>query len=125
MVQPLIQFKDVFKKFGDSRVLQGVSLCIYRGEITTIIGKSGEGKSVLLKHMIGLMHPDAGEIVLDGRPLSKMKLSEIDKLRGKFSYVFQDAALFDSRCDTRGRASSTHGSRRAPKSLGSGRWAAR
>ena len=96
MAQPLIQFKDVFKKFGDSRVLRGVSLCIYPGEITTIIGKSGEGKSVLLKHMIGLMHPDAGEIVLDGRPLSKMKLSEIDKLRGKFSYVFQDTALFDS-----------------------------
>lgn len=77
-------------------MLQGVSLCIYHGEITTIIGKSGEGKSVLLKHMIGLMHPDAGEIVLDGRPLSKMKLSQIDNLREKFSYVFQDAALFDS-----------------------------
>ena len=96
MAQPLIQFKDVFKKFGDSRVLRGVSLCIYQGEITTIIGKSGEGKSVLLKHMIGLMHPDAGEIILDGRFLSKMKRSEIDKLRGKFSYVFQDTALFDS-----------------------------
>ena len=63
MAQPLIQFNDVFKKFGDSGVLQGVSLCIYQGEITTIIGKSGEGKSVLLKHMIGLIHPDAGEIV--------------------------------------------------------------
>ena len=96
MAQPLIQFKDVFKKFGDSWVLRGVSLCIYQGEITTIIGKSGEGKSVQLKHMIGLMHPDAGEIVIDGRPLSKMKLSEIGKLRGKFSYVFQDTALFDS-----------------------------
>ena len=96
MAQPLIQFNDVFKKFGDSRVLRGVSLCIYQGEITTIIGKSGEGKSVLLKHMIGLMHPDAGDIVLDGRPISKMKLPEIDRLRGKFSYVFQDTALFDS-----------------------------
>ena len=96
MVQPLIQFKDVFKQFGDSQELRGVNLCIYQGEITTIIGKSGEGKSVLLKHMIGLMHPDAGEIVIDGRPLSNMKLSEIDKLREKFSYVFQDAALFDA-----------------------------
>jgi phospholipid/cholesterol/gamma-HCH transport system ATP-binding protein len=96
MTQPLIQFKDVSKKFGAMQVLQGVSLCIYQGEITAIIGKSGEGKSVLLKHMIGLMHPDAGEIVLDGRPLSKMKFSEVDKLREKFSYVFQDAALFDS-----------------------------
>jgi len=96
MAQPLIQFKDVFKKFGDGRVLRGVNLCIYQGEITTIIGKSGEGKSVLLKHMIGLIHPDAGEIILDGQFLSKMKSSEIDKLRGKFSYVFQDTALFDS-----------------------------
>jgi len=96
MAQTLIQFKDVFKKFGVIQVLTGVSLCIYQGEIATIIGKSGEGKSVLLKHMIGLMHPDAGEIILDGRSLSKMTLSEIDKFRGKFSYVFQDTALFDS-----------------------------
>ena len=96
MGQPLIQFKDVFKKFGDNRVLRGVSLCTYQGQVTTIIGKSGEGKSVLLKHMIGLMHPDAGEIFLDGRPLSKMKPCEMDKLREKFSYVFQDTALFDS-----------------------------
>jgi len=96
MARPLIQFNDVFKKLGDNQVLRGVTLCIYQGEITTIIGKSGEGKSVLLKHMIGLMHSDTGAIVVDGRPLSKMKLSEIDKLREKFSYVFQDAALFDS-----------------------------
>jgi phospholipid/cholesterol/gamma-HCH transport system ATP-binding protein len=89
MSQPLIQFKNIFKKFGALRVLEGVSLCIYQGEITAIIGKSGEGKSVLLKHMIGLMHPDAGEIVLDGRPISKLKPSEMDKLRGKFSYVFR------------------------------------
>jgi phospholipid/cholesterol/gamma-HCH transport system ATP-binding protein len=64
--------------------------------VTAIIGKSGVGKSVLLKHIIGLMQPDSGEIFLYGRPLSKMKHSEIDRLREKFSYVFQDAALFDS-----------------------------
>ena len=96
MKQPLIRFENVFKKFGANQVLQGVNLSIYQGEVATIIGKSGVGKSVLLKHIIGLLYPDAGEIFLYGRPLSKMKMTEIDKLREKFSYVFQDAALFDA-----------------------------
>ena len=96
MKQTLIQFNNVYKKFGVNQVLQGVNLNIHRGEITTIIGKSGVGKSVLLKLIIGLLYPDAGEIFLYGRPLSKLKKAEIDKLREKFSYVFQDAALFDS-----------------------------
>jgi len=96
MKQPLIQFDNVCKGFDTLRVLRGVSLSIFQGEVTTIIGKSGGGKSVLLKHMIGLMLPDAGEIYFNGRPLSKMKKSEINRLREKFSYVFQDAALFDS-----------------------------
>jgi phospholipid/cholesterol/gamma-HCH transport system ATP-binding protein len=96
MRQPLIQFDKVSKTLGTNQILKEVSLCIYEGEVTVIIGKSGVGKSVLLKHIIGLMQPDSGEIFLFGRPLSKMKTPEIDKLRGKFSYVFQDAALFDS-----------------------------
>ncbi|MGD8764350.1 MAG: ATP-binding cassette domain-containing protein [Desulfobacteraceae bacterium] len=96
MKQPLIQFNNVCKKFDTLQVLRGVSLSISQGEVTTIIGKSGGGKSVLLKHMIGLMIPDAGEIFFNGRPLSKMKRSEINRLWEKFSYVFQDAALFDS-----------------------------
>jgi phospholipid/cholesterol/gamma-HCH transport system ATP-binding protein len=94
--QTLIKFDNVYKKLGDNQILQGVNLSIYHGEVTTIIGKSGVGKSVLLKHIIGLMQPDSGEIFFYGRPLSKMKNPEIDKLREKFSYVFQDAALFDS-----------------------------
>jgi phospholipid/cholesterol/gamma-HCH transport system ATP-binding protein len=96
MKQPLIQFDNVHKQFDAYHVLRGVSLSIFQGEVTTIIGKSGVGKSVLLKHMIGLMLPDAGEIFFYGRPLSKMKKSETDRLLEKFSYVFQDAALFDS-----------------------------
>ena len=60
------------------------------------MGKSGTGKSVLLKHVIGLMQPDAGEILLYGQPISKMRPRQIDRLRARFSYVFQDAALFDS-----------------------------
>ncbi len=96
MKNTLIKFDNVFKRFGDSQVLRGVNLSLYQGEVTTIIGKSGVGKSVLLKNIIGLIYPDAGEIFLYGQPLSKMKMGEINKLRGKFSYVFQDTALFDS-----------------------------
>jgi len=96
MRQPLIQFDKVSKMLGTNQILKEVSLSIYKGEVTAIIGKSGVGKSVLLKHIIGLLQPDSGEIFLFGRPLSKMKNPEIDKLREKFSYVFQDAALFDS-----------------------------
>jgi phospholipid/cholesterol/gamma-HCH transport system ATP-binding protein len=95
MKQPLIQFDNVCKRFDTLPVLQGVSLSIFQGEVTTIIGKSGEGKSVLLKHMIGLMLPDAGEIFFNGQPLSKMNRSEINRLWEKFSYVFQEGALFD------------------------------
>ena len=94
--RPIIQFYNVFKKFGTNRVLRGVSLRIFKGQVTTIIGKSGTGKSVLLKHIIGLLQPDAGEILLYRQPISKMKSRQINRLRAKFSYVFQDAALFDS-----------------------------
>ena len=96
MERPIIQFYHVFKKFGTNPVLRGVSLRIFQGQVTTIIGKSGTGKSVLLKHIIGLMQPDSGEILLYGQSVSKMKRRQIDRLRAKFSYVFQDAALFDS-----------------------------
>ena len=93
---PLVQFKNVFKWFGTNQVLKGVNLSIFKGEITTIIGKSGIGKTVLLKHIIGLLEPDSGEIWLQGRPLSIMKKSEKSRLWKKFSYMFQDGALFDS-----------------------------
>ncbi|UCG14936.1 MAG: ATP-binding cassette domain-containing protein [Deltaproteobacteria bacterium] len=96
MNQPLIQFSNVFKSFGANRVLRGADLSIFRGEITTIIGKSGAGKSVLLKHIIGLMEPDSGEIIINGQAVSKLKKAEMEVLREKFSYVFQDSALFDS-----------------------------
>jgi len=96
MNQPLIQFDNVYKRFGANQVLNGVNLSIYQGEITTIIGMSGMGKSVLLKHIIGLLKPDSGRILYQGRPLYEMKRADIDKLKARFSYVFQDTALFDS-----------------------------
>jgi phospholipid/cholesterol/gamma-HCH transport system ATP-binding protein len=96
MEQPLIQFENVSKSFGTNQVLKGVNLSIYRGEITTVIGKSGEGKSVLLKHIIGLEKPDSGTINFDGKTLFARKRQERRKLRERFSYMFQDSALFDS-----------------------------
>jgi len=95
MNQPLIEFKDAAKQFGRQSVLSGVNLSIYSGEITTIIGKSGVGKSVLLKHMIGLMEPDKGQVLFNGRPLNGLKTIERKAVMRKFSYMFQEAALFD------------------------------
>lgn len=94
--QPLIQFRDVFKAFGTKSVLNGVNLSIYKGEVTTIIGKSGGGKSVLLKHIIGLADPDSGTMLFEGRPFSEMKRDEKKTVKRKFSYMFQGTALFDS-----------------------------
>jgi len=96
MTEPLIQFNQVFKRFGDNAVLKGVDLSIYQGQVTTIIGKSGIGKSVLLKHIIGLLEPDAGEILFQGQAIDAMTAAERKALKMKFSYMFQGNALFDS-----------------------------
>jgi phospholipid/cholesterol/gamma-HCH transport system ATP-binding protein len=96
MAEPLIQFNRVFKRFGDNAVLKGVELSIYQGQVTTIIGKSGIGKSVLLKHIIGLLEPDEGEILFQGQAIDAMTAAERRALRMKFSYMFQGNALFDS-----------------------------
>jgi len=95
MDHPLIQFKNTVKRFGDNFVLDGINLCIYRGEITSIIGKSGTGKSVLLKHIIGLIEPGSGQVVFEGKPISRMNNSARKAFKQKFSYMFQDTALFD------------------------------
>ena len=96
MSQPLIQFADVHKRFGSSVILDGADLSIFKGEITAIIGKSGTGKSVLLKHIIGLLEPDAGKVLFDGRSLYELKNRQRKALKRKFSYMFQGTALFDS-----------------------------
>jgi len=96
METPLIQFQNVTKRFGDRTVLEHINLEIYEGQITTIIGLSGSGKSVLLKHIIGLIKPDEGTILLRGQPLNTMKKKEMVASRAKISYMFQSNALFDS-----------------------------
>jgi phospholipid/cholesterol/gamma-HCH transport system ATP-binding protein len=93
---PLIEFKDVTKRFGDRSILSGVNLKIYDGEVTTIIGKSGAGKSVLLKHIIGLLRPDEGSILFRGKPIDEMPRAEWNAYLGQISYMFQNNALFDS-----------------------------
>jgi phospholipid/cholesterol/gamma-HCH transport system ATP-binding protein len=92
----MIEIKNIKKSFDDNKVLQGVNLTINKGETLVIIGQSGCGKSVLLKHIIGLMTPDEGEVLIEGANLAKMKMKELYKLRAKFGFLFQGAALFDS-----------------------------
>jgi len=96
MEPPLIEFKEVTKRFGARTVLDRVNLQIYEGQVTTIIGLSGSGKSVLLKHIIGLLKPDEGTILFKGKPLTAMKKKEKAASLAQISYMFQDNALFDS-----------------------------
>ena len=96
METPLIEFKNVTKRFGEKTVLDKVNLKIYENQITTIIGKSGSGKSVLLKHIIGLLKPDEGTVIFQGKPVNKMKKSEWKACRSQIAYLFQNNALLDS-----------------------------
>lgn len=95
MDQPLIQLIGVNKKFGSNTVLHDANLSIYKGEVTTIIGKSGVGKSVLLKLIIGLMDPDSGRILFNGTSLAEISKTEKKGFKKKISYMFQGSALFD------------------------------
>ncbi|MDI6725420.1 MAG: ATP-binding cassette domain-containing protein [Smithellaceae bacterium] len=96
MDTPLIEFRGVTKRFGDRTILDHINLQIYEGQITTIIGLSGSGKSVLLKHIIGLLAPEEGTILFQGRPLSEMKNRDRAASLTPISYMFQGNALFDS-----------------------------
>lgn len=94
---PLIEFRNVTKRFNGRVVLDRVNISIYENQITTIIGKSGSGKSVLLKHCVGLLDPDEGEILMEGMPVNEMKRTgKWDRYRSNISYMFQGNALFDS-----------------------------
>lgn len=92
----MILIKDLYKSLRGQPVLQGVDLHIVRGETLAIIGQSGVGKSVLLKHMIGLMQPDRGSIAIDGIDLGSLDEAALYDVRRKFGLLFQAAALFDS-----------------------------
>jgi len=92
----MIYFKNVTKSFGSQKVLNRLNLHIARGKITFIVGKSGEGKSVTIKHMLGLLHPDEGQIIVDGHDITKFNEEEMRVQRRQFGMLFQHAALFDS-----------------------------
>ena len=92
----MIQLTDLHKSFGKQKVLNGLNLTVPDGQITAIIGPSGEGKSVLLRHIIGLMQPDSGQITVDGENIIGIRRSEMNRIREKFGMLFQNAALFDS-----------------------------
>ena len=92
----MIRIENLHKNFGEHRVLDGVNLEIEKGKTYVIIGRSGFGKSVLLKHIVGILRPDEGDVFVDGKQINKLKEEELDELRLKVGMVFQGGALFDS-----------------------------
>jgi phospholipid/cholesterol/gamma-HCH transport system ATP-binding protein len=94
--EPLIQLVDVKKGFGTQQVLKGINLSIYEGKTTVIVGESGKGKSLIIKHILGLIKPDSGKILVFGKDLNKMSGKELKEVRSYFGVLFQNAALFDS-----------------------------
>lgn len=92
----MITFRNVSKSFGSKKVLDNLSFTIGKGKLTFIVGKSGEGKSVTIKHIIGLLKPDAGQVIVEGKSVSDLPKDEMIAHRQKFGMLFQQAALFDS-----------------------------
>ena len=92
----MIKIVDLHKSFGPNQVLRGVNLEVGRRETMVIIGQSGSGKSVLLKHLMGILRPDSGEIWIDGLEITRLRDEEVLKITRKFGMLFQAAALFDS-----------------------------
>ena len=92
----MIEFIDIHKAFGSKQVLRGVSLEVKKGEIMFIIGSSGAGKSVLVKHLVGLIRPDSGRVILDGVEVTNLTEEEYYPIRKRCAMVFQNSTLFDS-----------------------------
>ncbi|MBK9452645.1 MAG: ATP-binding cassette domain-containing protein [Bacteroidetes bacterium] len=92
----VIALKDVYKSFGELDVLKGVTLNIYKGENVAVLGKSGSGKSVLIKILVGLLKPDSGEVVVLGQRVDQLKEKDLNALRLRIGFSFQNSALYDS-----------------------------
>jgi phospholipid/cholesterol/gamma-HCH transport system ATP-binding protein len=92
----MIEFRDLHKRFGAQEVLRGVELTVEEGETLALLGPSGTGKSVLIKHAIGLLEPDRGDVVVDGISIANASVRDLRAVRRRIGYVFQNAALFDS-----------------------------
>jgi phospholipid/cholesterol/gamma-HCH transport system ATP-binding protein len=94
--EPMIQLIDVRKRFGSQEILKGINLSIYEGKTTIIVGESGKGKSLILKHILGLVRPDKGKVLVEGKDINKIGRKDLKEIRAKFGVLFQNAALFDS-----------------------------
>ncbi|TDN87985.1 phospholipid/cholesterol/gamma-HCH transport system ATP-binding protein [Salegentibacter sp. 24] len=94
--QPVIEIKNLYKSFGQTRVLNDFNLTLFKGENLVLMGKSGSGKSVLIKCLVGLMDFDKGSIKVLGKDISNIKQSELDELRTDIGFLFQGSALYDS-----------------------------
>jgi phospholipid/cholesterol/gamma-HCH transport system ATP-binding protein len=92
----MIKVESIRKSFDGLEVLRGATLEVAKGEILALIGRSGYGKSVLLKHVAGLMRPDRGRVLIDGKDIGSLRGKELEQVRSRFGFVFQNGALFDS-----------------------------
>ncbi|MFH1080401.1 MAG: ABC transporter ATP-binding protein [Pseudomonadota bacterium] len=92
----MIKLVDIHKSFGKQKILDGLNLAIEAGKTTVIIGRSGGGKSVLLKHIIGLIKPDSGHVLVEESDITRLSEKDLNEVRKKFGMLFQEAALFDS-----------------------------
>ena len=99
--QPAVTLKNLHKSFGDQAVLDGIDLQVRRGETLAVLGRSGTGKSVLLKLIIGLQAPDSGSIQIHGQDIIGLPLEQLNEIRTKVGFLFQEAALYDSLSATR------------------------
>jgi phospholipid/cholesterol/gamma-HCH transport system ATP-binding protein len=94
--EPFVEFRDVYKAYGTKAVLKGVDLTVFRGEVLVILGGSGSGKSVTLRHMLGLEAPDSGRVIVEEEDVTDLPEEELYRVRKKFGMLFQSGALFDS-----------------------------
>ncbi|MFZ5907472.1 MAG: ABC transporter ATP-binding protein [Nitrospirota bacterium] len=92
----MIQMIDVRKSFGAQEVLRGINLSIFEGKTTVIVGESGKGKSLIIKHILGLMKPTSGKVLVNGKDINTIRKQELKEIRANFGVLFQHAALFDS-----------------------------
>src|SRR5690554_3275628 len=94
--KPVLELKDIYKSFGDNHVLKGFNLQLFEGENLVIMGKSGSGKSVMVKCIVGLIQPDSGSIRVKDHDITTMGQKELDLLRTEIGFLFQGSALYDS-----------------------------
>lgn len=94
--QPIIAIKNLYKSFGQNKILQGISLTVNKGEDLVILGRSGSGKSVTIKCLVGLIESDKGNIEIFGTEITKLKNDELNKIRSRIGFMFQNGALYDS-----------------------------